>query len=184
MTRGNKGFICKRLLRILLVILISSYFPIAQATDWDNCADDLDDLRRAADDASDAAKEVQSAKEELESKRDELENCINYPKVYDLMHDRCQSVRWDYESALSDYKSKLSYLESELNTVENRIRSVQLSCNYQFSIATGRPRPGVQGRDRCDSFRKYKGVLPTETLFELCKKYMTEDECKKCLDIK
>ena len=184
MIRKNLISIYKRLLRIFLVFLILIYIPFAQATDWDSCADDLDDLRRAADVASDAAKEVQSAKEELESKKDELENCINYPKIYDLMRDRCQSVRWDYESALSDYKSKLSYLESELDTVQSRIRSVQLSCNYQFSIGFGQPRPGIQSRDRCETFRKYKGVLPMETLLELCKKYMTGDECKKCLEIK
>lgn len=169
---------------IFLVLLILIYIPFAQATDWDRCADDLDDLRRAADDASDGAKEVQSAKEELESKKDELENCLIYPKIYDLMRDRCQSVRWDYESALSDYKSKLSYLESELDTVGSRIRSVQFSYNHQFSIGIGQPKPGMQRRDQCESIRKYKGVLPIGTLLELCKKYMAEDECKKRLELK
>ena len=184
MIRRDLTITYKKFSLIFSVFLILIYISFAQATDWNSCADDLDDLRRAADDASDAANEVQSAKEELESKKDELQNCLNYPQIYGLMRDRCQSLRWDYESALSDYKSKLSYLESELDTVESRIRSVQFSCNHVFLIGFGQPKPGVQRRDQCESIRKYKGILQVGTLLELCKKYMTEDECKKCLEIR
>jgi len=187
------------LLQIMLVILILVHIPFAQATDWSSCADELDRLRRAAADASEAAEHVQEYKEELESKKRELEDCLSYPDSYDVMHDRCQSIRWDYESALSDYKSSLSDLESELNTLESRLRSVQWSCDFQFILAMPPkipkvqekklPRvlekepPKVQKKDPCSLYQKYKSSIPKATLLELCKKSMSEDECKKCLDI-
>jgi hypothetical protein len=170
--------------RIVTVILIFGFITFAHAADWSSCADELDRLRRAARDASDAAQQVESAKEELESNKDELENCINYPQMYDLMRDRCQSKRWDYDSALSNYKSQLSNLENELNTVESRIRSVQWSCDFQFAIASPTGTTKAPGEDPCSTYRNYKNRLPISTLVEICKKYMTEDECKKCLEAK
>ena len=109
--------------------------PSGLAGDWSSCADDLDRLRRASRDASEAAERTESAKQEFEDKREELQNCVNYPDIYDLMRDQCQSVRWDYESAKSEYESALSDLESELSTVEHRIRSVEWSCGVSFSRA-------------------------------------------------
>jgi hypothetical protein len=168
----------------VLLILIFIYIPFAQASDWSSCADDLDRLRRAARDASDLAQQVELAKQEFESKKGELENCLNYPKIYDFMRDRCQSLRWGYESAHSRYRSELSNLESELNTIESRIRSVEWSCGYQFSIALPEKELKGQKKDPCNLYLSYKNRLPITTLLELCKKSMTEDECKKCLDIK
>jgi len=172
------------LLPILVVILTCSYIPFAYAADWGSCAGELDRLRRAARDASDAAQQVESAKQELESEKDELENCINYPDIYDLMDDRCQSQQWDYDSARDNYKSQISNLESELNTVESRIRSVQWSCDFQFSITPPTGGLKVPEKDSCNIYRYFKNKIPIPTLLETCKKSMTEDECKKCLDIK
>lgn len=146
---------------ILVVILTCSGIPFANATDWSSCA---------ARDASDAAQQV-------ESEKDELENCLNDPDTYDLMGDRCQSYRWDYNSARGN-------LESELNTVESRIRSVQWSCDFQFSITPPTGGLKVPGKDSCNTYQYFKDKIPIATLLETCKKSMTEDECKKCLDIK
>jgi len=167
---------------IFIVFLLYSAVPSAHATNWSSCADELDRLRRAARDATDVAQEVESAKQELESKKNDLENCLNYPNIYDLMHDRCRSRRWDYDSALDNYKSHLNNLESELSTVESRIRSVQWSCDYQFSLSL--PSGTLPKKDPCSVYQNYKNKLPSATLLEICKKSMTEDECKKCLDIK
>ena len=154
----------------LFLVLIITYIPFAQAADWSSCADDLDRLRRAARDASDTAREV-------EAKKNDLQNCVNYPSIYDLMRDRCQSARWNYESVLSN-------LDSQLSIVESRLRSVQRSCGFQFSLGFPEGVPKGQREDPCNTFRSYRGRLPIATLFEICKKSMTEDECKKCLDIK
>lgn len=155
---------------LLVVILTCNIIPFAYATDWNSCADDLDRLRRATRDASDAAQQV-------ESEKDELENCLHYPDIYDLMEDGCQSSRWDYNSARSN-------LESELNTVESRIRSVQWSCDFQFSITPSTGGLEGPGKDRCNTYRFFKDKLPIEIILDTCKKSLTEDECKKCLNIK
>jgi chromosome segregation ATPase len=130
----------------VLLILIFIYIPFAQASDWSSCADDLDRLRRAARDASDLAQQVELAKQEFESKKRELENCLNYPETYAFMRDRCQSLRWGYESALSRYKSELSNLESELNTIESRIRSVDGPVVINFQLPY--PKRNQRGKKR------------------------------------
>lgn len=170
--------------RLIIIILIFICVSFVQAADWSSCAYDLDRLRRAARDASDAAEQVDSAKDEFESKKDELEDCLNFPDVYDLMVDGCQSMRWDYESALSNYKYEISNLKNELNTVENRIQSVQWSCGYEFSVRSVAGQSEVKGENICNLYRSYVSRLPMITLLEICKKSMTEEECKKCLEIK
>lgn len=168
----------------LVCIFLISGVNSSLANDWSSCADDLDRLRRASRDASDAAESAESARQEFEDKKEELENCINYPDIYDLMQDQCQSLRWDYESAKSDYESALSNLESELSTVESRVRSVEWSCGVSFSRSSGvmQPKPKKQGN--CSVYQRFLGKLPIETILDYCKKNMSESECKKSLGIK
>lgn len=172
------------MLPIVVTILTCSYIPIANTTDWIGCADELDRLRRVARDASDTAQQIESAKQNLDSEKGELENCLNYPDSYDMMDDRCQSQRWDYDSARDNYKSQISNLEGELNTVQSRIRSVQWSCDFQFSLASPPGISKVPGKDSCNTYRYFKDKIPIAALLETCKKSIPEDECKKCLDIK
>lgn len=151
-----------RALYISAAVLIAGTLVLsAQGADWDSCADDLSSLRRAAGDASDAAEEASSAKDEFESKKDDLENCVNFPEVYDLMRDGCQSARWDYESARSDYESTLSNLESELDTVDSRLRSVSWSCGFQFSFTAPRSELPNPKSDRLCPSLSVAGSLPT-----------------------
>ena len=169
---------------LIFVVLFIIAPSICQAADWSSCADDLDRLRRAVRDASDAAEEAESARQEFESKKEELENCIHFPDIYDLMQDKCQSLRWDYESARSNYESALNNLEDELDTVARRIRSVEWSCEVQFTGPTYKKSDNSKISSNCALFRSYKGKIPIATLLESCKKVMSEKECKKCLGIK
>jgi len=171
----------RSLIFIVLFILVVS---ICQAEDWSSCADDLDRLRRAARDAADAAEQAESARQEFESKKEELENCLSYPDIYDLMQDNCQSIRWDYESTRDDYESALSTLESELDTVLRRFRSLEWSCGVQYTPRTS-IKPKVSQKNRtCKMLQSYKGKMPIKSLLGLCKKYMSEKECRECLQSK
>jgi DNA repair exonuclease SbcCD ATPase subunit len=182
MTYEIKRHFLKSMIFVLLFLFLSVVSGLAD--DWSSCADDLDRLRRAARDALEAAERAESARQEFEDKRDELQNCINYPDIYDLMQDQCQSLRWEYESAKSDYESALSELESELSTVESRIRSVEWSCGVSFSKASWSTQSKPKQQNDCSVFRSFIGKLPQNTILDYCKKYMSESECKKCLEIK
>lgn len=167
----------------LFILLIFQPLPLF-ATDWDDCSSELDRLRRASRNAADEAEEAESAKNEYESKKDELESCLNYPDIYDLLDDNCESIRWDYDSALSNYQSEVSDLESELDTVGRRIRSVQSSCDYTFSLSYGSASSTKKGDSKCELYKQYKNKLPLETLLETCRTSMSIENCKKCLGVK
>ena len=180
----------KQFYKCVIFISLVCLFQISSAVfgladDWSSCADDLDRLRHASRDASEAAERAESAKQEFEDKREDLQNCINYPDIYDLMQDQCQSLRWDYESAKNDYESALYDLQSELSTVESRIRSVEWSCGVSFSRTTGgTAQSKPKRRGDCSVFRSLIGKFPINTILDYCKKYMSENECKKCLEMK
>src|SRR5687767_3938316 len=101
-------------LEFLMGVVLALGCASAVAADWDQCANELDYLKRRSSDAADKARDAESKKAEFESKRDELQRCVQYPQVYDLMRDRCQSTRSSYESARSYYSSALSDLGSAL----------------------------------------------------------------------
>jgi hypothetical protein len=168
----------------VIVVCLILLQTICKAEDWSSCADDLDSLRRASRDAADAAEQAESARQEFESKKDELQNCIDFPEIYDLLQDYCQSARWDYESAKSDYRSALSNLEVELDTVISRFRSLGWSCEINIpSSSTGKQQSSKSNRT-CQMLKSYRGKFPDNILFDLCKKYMSGKECRECLQIK
>lgn len=180
---------------MLFIITIS----ITQADDWGSCANDLDSLRRAASYASDAAQSAESAKTEYENKKEEVEdkkrdlkNCLNLPHVYDYLGDRCDSRRREYNNAVddfnsakSDYQSALSNLESELSTVGSKMRWVEAACGVNFSPFVTKSEKTNQKKDiDCSIYQQFKGTLSDTVLLETCKRKMTEEDCKKCLEIK
>ena len=164
----------------------------AHSAEWSTCASDLDDLRRAADDANDAVEIAERVRREYEDKKDELENCLQFPDVYDLLRDRCQSYRWEFQSARDDYQSRLRSLESELSDVDSKVRSVSDSCRYDVgSVAVPSTRqrsPATRGSTGqsipawCRVFRQYKGRLPRENLLAVCTKSHSHNECVSCID--
>ena len=103
------------------------------AQDWDDCSYELDRLQRASRNASYEAEQAASAQRNYENDRDELQNCLNFPEIYDLLDDGCQSQRWEYESSRSEYESALSSLGYELETVASRIRAVERSCGVELN---------------------------------------------------
>lgn len=155
--------------RVFTALAVCFFFSAASAADWDSCADNLYQLRRAAQNAADKANEVKG-------KSEEFENCRRHPDMYDLLGDRCQSKASDYESAARG-------LENELDTVDSRIRSVRSSCGYDLASVG----PAYQGHTPnsgnrfCDLYRSYKGRMPLDALLKTCKQSMSEAECKKCL---
>ena len=155
----------------LLVFTVGLLPSLAISADWDSCVDDLDRLRRATRDAIDAANAVKSTAHELE-------NCKQYPDIFDLMRDRCQSKTIEYRVALNALKNMMT-------SVEKRIRSVSSSCGVGLSSVGGSPyaRPGSPsaGDPKCDLYRSYRNKLPLEKLMNVCTQSISETECRKCL---
>jgi hypothetical protein len=145
------------------------------ASDWSTCASNLDDLRRASRDASDIAAE-------LDRTADELRNCRSFPSMYDWAKDGCRSK-------VSDYNSKLGNLQSELDTVSRRSRYVASACGVDMSSIEQVPNQNAPSRNTrenylCSAVRQNKGTLADRDLIGICKQYMSESECKKCLQTK
>lgn len=149
------------------------------AADWSSCESDLGRLRRRASDASSSASSVSEEADRMDRKRRDLANCQAYPAVFDLMRDRCNSVRWDYDSARTSFESAKSTLESNLGGVDSVLRSVASSCDYTFTVS-GYSKP-TSGDSFCRMLQEYKGRLPPASLLEMCKKSRSEEECRKCL---
>lgn len=159
-----------RTLTILTMLMVLLTVGTAHSANWSSCADDLDQLRRAARDAANVAERVKSA-------ASELENCQQFPGTFDLMRDRCRSLRDNFESEVSS-------LQSELDDVDRRVRNVSSSCAVGLGSARGAAttRPS-SGNRMCDLMRRYKGRLPDSTLIEACRKSMPEAECRRCLTV-
>lgn len=173
-----------KLVTAALMLQLALASAPAMSADWDNCAGELDYLRRRSSDAADKAREAESKKNEFESKRDELQRCVQYPQVYDLMRDRCQIVRSGYESARNYYSSALDDLGSALDDVNRKVKAVELSCEAELSRISAPPPQvpaGVNNQAMCRLYLSYKAKLPLEQLLATCKVQMSESQCKLCL---
>lgn len=126
---------------------------------WEDCASELDRLRRAARDASSAAEDAATAREEYVSCQQNRDP-----------NDDCDSQRSSYESAVS-------MAESELDTIARRIRSVVASCELPVPSAA----TGSESGSLCNLYQSYRGKVPLETLLESCRKRLPESECRRCL---
>jgi hypothetical protein len=162
---------------VLIVALFCLLLQPSSATDWEDCADELDRLRRASQNASDMAKDVASAKEDVESAKEDLRQCIEMPKLFDERRDGCRSLMGRHDAVMNHYRAELSKLESELSAVQGRLRSVQLSCGYKFSLSE----PEKPAKDLCSMYRRHRDQLPLQTLMDMCLKSMKEGDCVKCL---
>ncbi len=154
--------------RLALALTLLSLLNVANAADWNSCADDLDRLRRSSRDAADIAQRVKL-------KASDFENCRNFPGTFDLMRDRCRSLS-------SDYESEVSSLQRELDTTDRLVRNVSSSCSADLGNARSASSTRKStGNRQCDVYRSYKGRLPDEALMQACSKTMPEVDCKKCL---
>jgi len=172
-------------LAVVAICLTLGALHPSHAEDWSSCASDLDDLRRRAADASTSAEEADQKQRRLKSAEDELRQCKQYPQVYDLMRDRCQSKASDLDSARSSYRSSLAALRSSLDDVDSKNRSAASSCGFDLGRVLGPPPAipaGVRSPEQCAVYLRYKGRFPKQTLLDVCSKQMTLDECKKCLE--
>lgn len=177
--------------RLLLTFALLPVLAVAQS--WSSCSSDLDDLRRRASDASSIASSVESAHQRHKSAQDDLRNCVQFPQVHDLLRNGCSDKRNDYNSATSSYRSELSNLQSGLDDVNRKIKSSKESCGVSLlqieggSIpalptfpATLRPSPSVNAQ--CASFQSFKGQYPLATILTVCKREMSDSECRACLN--
>ncbi len=147
-------------------LLIALLFPLAgHAADRDSCADSLDSMKRALRDANDKADEAKDQHRAWKSCKDSLSS------GYDSDGDRCDSKASRLRSADGD-------LNSELSTLDRKYRSVQSDCSAPESRAASVPKTGDE---HCDIYRGSLGQMGYPTLLNLCKQYMPEEECGKCL---
>ena len=116
------------------------------ATDWPSCGYDFDEISQAASEQAYAAHEMALIKSELdyqevvvESARADLESCRDYPEVYDLLDDGCQSYYYEYQSAIEDYNytverynSSLHLFELKLENLTSGLLATEYSCGVSF----------------------------------------------------
>lgn len=156
--------------RALIPLLLLCVAPTGSfGADWSGCASDLDTLSRAARNAEYAA-------QELENANYDLENCLSYPDLYDLLDDECSSRRWDVQAAEDA-------LSSELWTVGRKIRSVQWSCDYEFSLSNPAYHRVTPKDEWCATLNSFKGEYSVATILQVCKRSRSETDCRKCLKI-
>lgn len=154
-----------------LLLLFAEARP-CHATDFDECADDLDSIHSSSDDAADAAREAQDAKDDLESKQSDLEACAG----------DCEMEHSEYEDAKTELQDKIDSLKDELSTLDSHISSAGISCGYELGPMDA-SKARLKPSDPCAMYKRYKNRLPVNTLLKICKGTMTEPECSKCLGI-
>ncbi|MDD5773472.1 MAG: hypothetical protein PHX78_08435 [bacterium] len=172
----------KTLQNIFVILFIITASAVCLEEELGGCVEDLDKLGKAVSDASKAAEEAESAREELESKNDELKKCLENPDVASPTWDNGQSLRLDCELLRKNHEEKLKILEAKLKILDAKIKSVEWSCGTQFNNdSIGKSKNTVNVN--CEIFKSLKGKIPIKELLDLCKKSMSEAECKKCLEI-
>ena len=81
-----------------------------------------DVLSEKKDVLSDKEDDLSDKEDDLSNKKNDLYNCLNSPSIYDLLGDKCESYRWDYDSAKRDYDSAqwdYDSAESEYESAES-----------------------------------------------------------------
>jgi len=161
----------------LSVVIVTARIALAPTTILGSCHDDLDHLRIAASESTEAA-------EDAKAKEDDLDHCRRDPEMYDLMGDRCRSKGRDYESALNN-------LESKMDDVDDKLRSVQDSCDYQFtinrltSLEASQRRVDASRRRLCVSYHHLMDSgMPVDVALRLCQTNGDAQWCRQCLGSK
>jgi hypothetical protein len=113
---------------LLVLALFILFAPTPIRADFDMCGDDLDELSTKASSAADAARAVSEAKDELDDAKQEYRNCVQFPDIYDLMEDGCQSRRFDYQMALDTYNSAIDEFNTEMRGVVASFKGLRASC--------------------------------------------------------
>src|SRR5207244_617903 len=105
-------------LAVVLLSLTGGVASPAHSTDWSDCQDELERLKRGASEAADAAEHAEQAARELESKRDDVESAASLLRLCSsscsFQRYQFQSARDDYESAKSDYDYAARQARSEV----------------------------------------------------------------------
>lgn len=170
---------------IVAAVLVTAIHSSSLAQNWPICASDLDNLRRRAGDAETAAQDAAQKQQRFKSAEYQLQQCRQFPEIYDLMQDRCQSKAYDLDSARSWYQSSLQSLRSSLDDIDSKVKSAASSCSFDFRSILGPPPSvpeGIRNPEQCMVYIQYKGRLPQQTLIDTCSKRMSAEECKKCLE--
>lgn len=174
MTRrvGQRVFVAVVQMSAVLVLL---WFSSAASEPWDyRCKSALDDVESAAD-AQRAQQSIQDSYERYKRTLDEYNDCRTYPEVYDLYRDRCQSQRWEVDSAKSS-------AESDLSTFNSRMRGLADAFEDAASTCGGGEARGVAPSGTCRLIKAMKGRSTEEQVLAFCKRVgVTEPECRRCM---
>ncbi|WP_028468993.1 hypothetical protein [Neptunomonas japonica] len=112
----------------ILLFLLSNQ---SLAVDWYSCESELTRVSRQARSAGSVASDIQSIKSSLDSLKNDYENCLNYPEIYDLMQDGCESRRNNYNWKVEEYNSRVSSMDDEINNLTRRMKNSLNHCGYQ-----------------------------------------------------
>ena len=98
--------------------------------DWSSCESELSRIKREARDAESTASDLDSLEDDLEYERNEYEDCLQFPDVYDLYGDGCESQRSDYNWKVNEYNSKISDMDSDINNLIRRVKRALSDLNF------------------------------------------------------
>src|SRR5439155_23262683 len=169
----------RRVLQLLLVasaVLELLFLSSAASEPWDySCKSALDDVESAADDAQRAQRSVQDSYERYKRTLSEYNDCRMYPEAYDPYRDRCQSQRWEGDSAKSS-------AESDLSTFNSRLRSLADAFEDAASTCGGKQARGVAPSRTCRLIKAMEGRSTEEQVLAFCKRVgVMEPECRRCM---
>lgn len=116
--------------KILIITTLLILPQISHSADWSSCEYELSRVSREAKNTEYIASELSSMQSELESLKDEYESCVQFPDIYDLMRDGCQSQLNDYNWKVDEYNSKVSELSNEFDTMVRKVKNSISYCGF------------------------------------------------------
>ena len=136
-----KKIFCRRVMSIssshnylvLLAIICCLISTESQAQNLSQCSGDLEQLGREARQASSEARKAANAQSSFDQAVAELGRCIDYPDIYDLLHDGCQGKKTQAKMAHQQLEAALSSLNGALTRLSASLQSVNLSCGQGLS---------------------------------------------------
>ena len=131
----------------------------ARSADWGDCRDALNQLQSSAINASTEADETADAAEEFA-------DCTEYPSLYDLLEDNCESKRSNLQSERDDVESAVSQVRAYCQSVE---ADCDLDAGYSVGIRY------------CLALMRFAGAIPGAQLLGACRAVLGAPDCDRCL---
>lgn len=136
------------------------------ATQWKGCTSALEGLRDSINVAVEAARRA-------ESEQEDVTRCLQYPDVYDLMHDNCLRKRVTLRSLGAEALGKSEQ-------VADHEESVEMACGIKRSPAQRRHDQNLARV--CNVYQSVQAMTSREKALEYCTKGFESKFCEECLD--